>query len=281
MEQITDWAKLWKELAEINNRRHERSGPSGSHSRWHKRAEAFHNGVVERWAKPDSSRALVLSYLTPDSSLLDIGAGSGAWAILAARKAQLVTALEPDADMLAVMNANIAGESIENIHVIKGAWPETTVEVHDYSLCSHAMYGVFDLPAFIRKMEAVTRKMCFFLIRQPSLDGIMANAARMVWGHPFDSPNFIVAYNTLFQMGIYANALYEDSGYWKPWAHDSLEDALAEIKLRLDLKTDEFDARLHDLLARRLTFVDGKVVWPPSNRSVLVYWKPTHDAGSN
>jgi hypothetical protein len=119
----------------------------------------------------------------------------------------------------------------------------------------------------------VTRRTCFFLIRAPKIDGLMAEFARMVLGHPHDSPNFVIAYNTLIDMGIYANVLIEDTGLWKGWENDSLEEALADVKRRLGLKNNpSYDAILYRRLEEELTYVDGKYLWPQGIRSVLVYW---------
>jgi 2-polyprenyl-3-methyl-5-hydroxy-6-metoxy-1,4-benzoquinol methylase len=275
MEKITDWVKLWQELSEINNRRREKSKSIPRRSGSVNRARSFDDSVKQRWQKPDSSRDFFLSQITEDSTVLDIGAGSGAWSILAARRARHVTALEPDTDMLDVMQNNIASEGIKNIRIIQATWPDVVIEPHDITLCSHAMYGATDLPKFIRQMECVTRKMCFMLIRQPSLNGVMAKAAQHILGQPYDSPNFVIAYNILFQMDIYANVLVEDSGLWRSWTHKNLEDALMELKIRLGLDNNGWDEELMNLLKSRLKFENGKYIWPPAVYSALIYWKPT------
>jgi hypothetical protein len=101
----------------------------------------------------------------------------------------------------------------------------------------------------------------------------MAQAARHVWGQPHDSPNFQVAYNALMQLGIFANVVVEDTGLWEPWTNESLEEALADVKRRLDLVEDStHDAFLRDLLAQHLTEQDGQVVWPRGTRSALIHW---------
>ena len=100
-----------------------------------------------------------------------------------------------------------------------------------------------------------------------------------MWGHPYDSPNFQVAYNVMLHMGLFPNVLMEDSGLWDARTNDSLEQALADVKRRLGLlnvEPTERDAFLQDLLRRRLVFQDGHYVWPASVRSALVYW----DVGS-
>jgi len=280
MERTTDWIRLWRELAEIQARRwaaREQGGKGGD--AWRDRAHSFDAFVRKRWSRPDSSRRTVIAALQerPGATVLDIGAGTGSWAVLLARYARLVTAVEPSPAMVEVMKKNLADEGIDNVRIVQDTWPEAQVEVHDFSLCSHAMYGYPDLPAFIQRLLDVTRHTCFLVMRAPTIDGVLAEAARHLWGHPYDSPNFQVAYNAMLQMGLFPNVLMEDTGLWDVRTHDSLEEALADVKRRLglaDAEHSEHDAFLLDLLRRRLTWQDGKYVWPPGVRSALVYLSP-------
>jgi hypothetical protein len=102
----------------------------------------------------------------------------------------------------------------------------------------------------------------------------MAVAAQKVFGQPYDSPNFQIAYNALLSMDIYPNVVMEAYGTWPSWKHDSLEEALEEVKSRLDLvDSQEHDQFLRDLLESNLDNTNGQVVWPVGNRSALVYWE--------
>mgnify|MGYP002401079299 FL=1 len=195
------------------------------------------------------------------------------WTTLMAQRAAHVTALDPSAAMLNYLRQNLVEQNIANVSVIHGAWPDTPVERHDFSLCSHAMYGYPDFPRFIRQMIASTKRMCFLLLRAPRLDGLMAEASRQLWGHPYDSPNAIIAYNCLLQMNIFPNVLMENTGAWEARISPSLEDALLSIKQHFRLATnDEHDAFLIELLRRRLTPQNGGCVWPRETYSALIYW---------
>jgi SAM-dependent methyltransferase len=273
MQTIPNWAELWKELVGLNDRWQEAGETQEDH--WEKRARSFSEEIEKRWSRPDSSREFLVSRLhaAPGATLVDIGAGTGAWAALACRHTASVTAIDRSQAMIEVMRENLESAGIPNVRIIQGTWPEVDVEPHDFSWCSHAMYGEPDLPRFIRKMMDVTRRTCFLLIRAPDLDGLMAEFARTVLGHPHDSPNFMIAYNTLIEMGIYANVLIEDTGLWKGWTNDSLEEALADVKRRLGLRNNPaYDEIIHRRLEEELTFEAGKYVWPRGIRSVLVYW---------
>jgi hypothetical protein len=122
-------------------------------------------------------------------------------------------------------------------------------------------------------MIQATRRTCFLLMRAPTADGIMAEAATRIWEQPYDSPNFQVAYNALLQMGIFPNVLMANTGLWDPWTSASLDSALDEIKRRFGIRhTSEHDDFLVNLLRRRLALADGQYVWPREVRSALIYW---------
>lgn len=271
MEKVPEWPLLWRQIVET----HAQGRENGQADMWVKKARWFNDCVKKRWDKPDSSRDFIIAQLKahPGSSVLDIGAGTGSWACQLAPYAARVTALEPSAAMITVMEENIRELGLTNVEIIQGAWPEAVVEEHDFSLCSHAMYGSPDIAAFFQRMDAVTRRMCILLMRVTTPDGLMAKIAQHVWGQPHDSPNFHIGYNALLQMGIYANVIMEDRGLWDPWTNASLEEAVTEVKHKLGLEdVDAHDAFLSEILGRHLVQQDGRYVWPAGVRSALVYW---------
>ncbi len=275
MEQIPDWPLLWRELVEAQARGLEEKQGGRPEDAWAQRARTFGDSVKKRWEKEDSSRRFLLDLLkaSPGSTVLDIGAGTGSWACMLAPHAARVTALEPSAAMIAIMEENIRGLGITNVEIVRGSWPDAAVEDHDFSLCSHAIYGEADFPAFVRRMDEVTKRCCLLLMRAPVPDGPMAAIARKVWGQPYDSPNFQVGYNILLGMGIFANVLMEDTGLWKPWTSGSLEEALIEVKRRFNLTGDDsHDAFIARILEDNLVRKNGGLFWPPGVCSALVYW---------
>lgn len=276
MQTIPNWSTLWRELVErraaIRSRAHEGPGED-QRDAWRGRARQFQARGRERWQRPDSSRTFILSRCDAQSTLLDIGAGTGAWASLLAPHLRHVTAVEPSPAMIEVLREHLQAAEIANVSVVQGTWPDVQVTPHDLSLCAHAMYMARDLPGFVRAMVAATRRTCFLLMRTPVLDSVMAQAAQRVWGQPHDSPNAIIAYNALLEMGIYANILMEDTPLWGSWRHASLEAALVDLKERLGLVgPSEHDGYLMKLLRAHLREEGGGWVWPPSVRSALVYW---------
>ena len=274
MDKITDWSVLWRQLVlglgeASSGSRSTRIDPEDV---WRKKAREFDVLTKKRAVEKDPLRDFVASRVNSETTVLDIGAGTGKWVTYLAPRVRRVTALDPSPSMLSILRENLAPEAIQNVEVVQGSWPEAKVEPHDFTICSHAVYSVPDLEPFLRRMIEVTRRTCFLVLKSPVRHGIMAEACLHIWGHPFDGPNFTVAYNVLLDMGVCANVLV-DPALWDPWVHSGLEEALGETKRRLKISgTAEHDEFLLDLLAHRLTVQDGKYVWPRGVRSVLVYW---------
>lgn len=275
MEKPTDWVALWRELVESHPRRAAANAESGGDlDFWRAKARSFDARVKRRWSRSsDTTRDFVASLVTRDATVLDIGAGTGSWAMLLARHARKVTAVEPSPAMIDVMQENLQAAGIDNVEIIRGRWPDVHVAPHDFSLCAHGMYGCADLPAFVHGMMAATRRICLLTARLPPADGVMAEAAMHIWGQPHDSPNGVVAYNALLQMGLIPNVLMEENGLWRRWAHDSLDEALAKVKGKFGLgDASEHDEFLADLLRQRLIHTDGRYIWPDGVRTALIYW---------
>jgi SAM-dependent methyltransferase len=271
MEKPIDWGALWRQLVEMHESL--RSAEEAVDP-WRGRARGYAERIRCQAARPDPIGDLLTTSVGPADTVLDIGAGTGRWAVPLARRARRVTALDPSPSMLEELRATLGALDLTNVDIVEGAWPLTTVEAHDVTLCSHAMYGSPDLETFVRRMVEVTRRRCYLLIRAPTADGVMAEAATRVWGQPNDSPNFVVAYNVLLELGLRPNVLF-DPHLWDPWTSPSIDSALAEIKRRLGIaESSGHDAYLRDLLHRRLTpsAIEGGVVWPRAIQSALVYW---------
>ena len=59
--------------------------------------------------------------------------------------------------MVEVLRENLVEAGIDNVEIVQGPWPDVQVEQHDFTLCSHAMYGFADFPGFVRSVMAATK----------------------------------------------------------------------------------------------------------------------------
>ena len=251
-----NWAELWRQLTERV-----------------RRPEVEGQGTEQgRSGRPDALLDFAMAKLQPGATVLDIGAGSGRYAIPFARLARTVTAVEPSASRAALLRENAAAQGLTNIRLVDARWEDADVEPHDAAFCSHAMYSSADLVAFVRKMQAHARELCFLVMRVPSHDGVMRELSRRVYGDPHDSPNFWVGYNVLYEMGIYASVVMEPS--LRPWIDASLEDAVNRARRHLRVEdSTAWNDLIRETLARRLALRDGQYQWPDGMRSAMMWWR--------
>ncbi|MBI2979958.1 MAG: class I SAM-dependent methyltransferase [Chloroflexi bacterium] len=274
-----DWLELWRELATMMKLR---SGDWVSRYAIHARslqvdktlrAESSVRGQAGE--KPDPLLDFILRNIDSRSTVLDVGAGAGRWAIPVARIARSVTAVEPSADMQDMLRQRITAAGLSNIQIVAATWQEAAVEPHDVVICAHAMNASPEFADFVHKMERHARQRCYIALHLPPYNGIINDLSLAIYGHRYDSPNAIVAYNALYAMGIYANVLVEEA--IDLWENDTIEEAFARAKRHLRLESSTVhDGLIRSTLAHRLTLKDGRYVWPDGMRSVLLWWSP-HD----
>jgi len=263
----TDWATLWQELAS-GDIQASFEGEAQMVERWRRVARQLDAGGRHL---PDPLLEHILGRLTPEMTVLDIGAGIGRWTLPIARAARHVTAVEPVAGMRHVLVERAASQGITNLKVVDVPWLEAEVLPHDVTIAAHATYTTPDLLRFVRKMDAGARRTCYLALRVPAHDGVIGELSERLRGRWHDSPNFIVGYNLLLSAGFYANVLMESKPV-RCWNDPTLDEALTRAKRHLRLEDTRHDATIHEVLARRLEFTEDAFRWPDSMRSGLIWW---------
>lgn len=272
-----NWIELWAHLS--RNLHGSPAEQKAECDAWKTLVRKVNASTKQRWEKPDCLMQFVLDSLGPGDTVLDIGAGTGGWAIPIARKVRRVTAIEPSSDMLDVLRNNVAAEGLSNIVAVRSRWEDAVVEPHDVALCSHGMYQSPDLVSFVRKMCRYARRRCYLVMRVPSCDGIIGELSERIYGQWHDSPNFIVGYNVLLSTGICANVLMEPA--LRPWSSQTMEEAMIRTRHMLRLaQTSAHDDLIRSILTRRLVHKGNRYEWPDGKRSALVWWDTTESNGS-
>ncbi len=259
-----DWLELWRELVADISRLKGREQLSSYQVHFRRKTRE----------RPDPLLKFVLQDIDIQSTVLDVGAGSGRWIIPIAKVAKNVTAVEPSDAMLSVLRENITAAELNNIQILQTTWEEAIIEPHDIVICAHAMYFSLDFATFIHKMEKCATKRCYLAVRLPPYNGVIGELSLQIYGHRHDSPNAIIAYNALYAMGTYANVLVEDDIY--RWVDSTFEEAFARAKRHLRLgSSSEHDGLIRDTLAHRLTYENNSYIWPDGMRSALLWWSPS------
>jgi len=257
-----DWLELWKELIIAN-----------PHTPDSEPIRRYKNHSHHKRQRPDPLLDFILKSIESDVTVLDIGAGNGRWTIPLSKNAKGVTAIEPDREMMEVLQGNIK-TAPKNIQIIQSSWEDAQVEIHDIAVCAHAIYSSPDLAAFVHKMEQHARKTCYLAIRLPPVDGVIGELTNTIYSRVYDSANAVIAYNALYSLGIYANVLVENEVY--PWTNSSFEEAFLRAKRHLHLESNSaYDVLIQDTLRKRLVLSNNGYIWPDGMRSALLWWKPS------
>lgn len=183
-----------------------------------------------------------------------------------------IKGIEPARAMSDILIHSAADACVnDKIDLVAATWEDAAVGVHDIAVCFHALCMSADLATFVHKIESHARRRCYLGLRYITVDGIVQELALEGHGNRHDSPNFIVAYNALYQMGIYANVAMERLEH--TWSDETLEAALERAKRPLHLTGDGVhDGLIRAVLARRLILKDGVYRWPDRMTTALVWW---------
>jgi SAM-dependent methyltransferase len=247
---------------------------------WARRSEFFRPSA-HRQTGPDRFLAKVLEFVTPETVVLDVGAGGGRYAVPLAGHARAVVAVEPAAPMVRVLREEAARAGVHNLRIVESDWERAEVEPADVVICSHVIYPIADVVPFLRKLDAKMGRVCLLALHagQPpwELDDL--------WRHfhaepPRPQPTYIDAYNLLHQLGISANV--EVYAYDRPGVPGgaTLEEAAARFRETLILDDrPETTARLHALLRERLVrTADGWQLPPRRAQAAIIWWTPEQRA---
>ena len=124
-----------------------------------KKGEASQDDTVERLAE----------LLTPEQTVLDVGAGGGRLSVPLAEYCKHATAVEPSEAMREQLMATAKAWNVKNIEVVASRWEEAVVEPHDLVVCAHVVYTVTAIEAFVRKLIAhARRKVCLISFERPA-----------------------------------------------------------------------------------------------------------------
>lgn len=127
---------------------------------WDQKAETFYSNQVNGSTYYSEAVPRLLEQkkiLTPSASVLDIGAGSGRYAIPIAKKCQSVHALDLSSEMLQFMKREIEENNLDNIYTIKSAWP-TTENIGEFDVAFSAMCPATRSVEALEAMSQVAKK---------------------------------------------------------------------------------------------------------------------------
>ncbi|WP_235284374.1 class I SAM-dependent methyltransferase [Methanosarcina mazei] len=216
--------------------------------------------------------------LTPESRVLDIGAGPGSLAIPLAEMVAHVTAVEPAEGMMEILKQNMETYGTRNIDCVYKDWE--TVDAgsdlcppYDVVFASYSL-GMKDIRASIQKMIDVSSGYVYlyWFAGDTSWDIHSRKLWPILHGCEYrQGPKADVLYNVLYDMGIYPNMKvfsFEHNNRF-----ENIEEALEHFKPQYALSSPEQEEILRSYLLDVLEEENGALVQKGKSTRVKMWWK--------
>jgi len=205
-----NWNNIWK----YRQAWHETSKAceDATHD-WDKRENAERYDANSR-SEYDARIRMTLDGLavTRDSRVLDIGAGPGTLAIPLAPRVKEITAVEPGAGMVSILQERAARGGITNITCVQKRWEDIDPgrdlnKPYDIVIASLSL-TMKDIRAALEKMDTVAKgSVClYWFADMPFWERMYADLWEPLHGNPYyTGPKADCLFNVLYDMGIYPN----------------------------------------------------------------------------
>lgn len=164
METDINWEQIWAEDYEQYRQTMRADSDDGVY--WSKRAEDFSNS--RRTNDFEYGRQVLNSLwnrvLTPESVVMDVGAGPGTFVIPFARKVKRIDAVEPAPGMVDKIKENAQREGIANFGIINSTWQDVDAasvsDKYDLVISSLVIWVFKDVWRQLRRMEQASKGYC-------------------------------------------------------------------------------------------------------------------------
>ena len=165
------WIDQWRSFIKETSYKHILTD-KGISNDWFWQSYQVYDEVMRFSGYPGEIPSRISSFIRPDEVLLDIGAGTGAFAIPLARVTKKVIAVDPSLYHQSLLAEKARKERLTNIVQIAKEWMEITpseIGAVDHVL---AAYSLFDeeIEAFLKKMIDISSKEVFMVFRAEKPD---------------------------------------------------------------------------------------------------------------
>ncbi|MCA1916356.1 class I SAM-dependent methyltransferase [Methanospirillum hungatei] len=270
---MIDWAHIWKEQYEAGSRLKEVGDCA---SLWDSKERALEFLNMSRENPERIEQVLLRLPITPESRILDIGAGPGTLALPFAERAAHVTAVEPSPGMIEVMKDQIAELQVHNLTIVPKRWEDVDPSSDltgrfDIIVASYSL-GMPDISTAIDKMQAVSSGqiwLFWFAGTTPwerHMERLWPEIHKKSYSH---GPKSDVLYNVLYQKGIYPNMTVHEMKYEKKY--QSMDDAVSEMRRQIGC-SDNYDPLIKEYLKDKIIMNGQSFIENGMTTRVCMWW---------
>ena len=271
-----DWNVIWKRRQEL----HESSKVTDDSSHnWDKKENAERYDKNAKSQYDDRVRMTIAALdITPESRVLDIGAGPGTLALPLAPHVREVTAVEPGAGMVAILSDHAEKEGIGNITCVQKLWEDVDIArdlkaPYDIVIASLSL-TMYDIREALRKMDAVSSGSVhlFWFADMAFWERMDADLWEPLHGRPYHpGPKADCLFGVLYQMGIYPDVTMLPMA--KEYRFGSRDEMLAFFRKRFGAKTPEQERIVDAYISPKIRRQGDEVVIAGDSTLAHVRWR--------
>ncbi len=206
---MSRWTDQWRDFVRETSYVHNLKEEKISNDQFW-RSYGIYDQVLMHSGYPGEILTKISSFISPEATLLDIGAGTGAFAIPLSRKTSRTIAVDPSAYQLQILSEKARQEGLTNIFTIEKEWKDADIPSVDYSLAAYSLFDE-DIENFLAKMIDLTRKGIFIVFRAESFDSLNEFA----YG-PRPHADYLCLYHILKDMGHQFEVILFPRNYYLP-----------------------------------------------------------------
>jgi ubiquinone/menaquinone biosynthesis C-methylase UbiE len=263
---IVNWDQLWKTTLKSNHR----SQLFDSEFWDNNAADSKDND----FRMTDLTRGQISRLqLDQNSTVLEIGAGTGRLAVPIAKQVKHFTAVEPSINRLNILKENAKKQNITNMSFVDKHWEKVTagieVEPHNVVFSSLALF-MKDTESALKKIDFLTKKRAYiFLSASKFWDEDMQ---RIICGkiNDLQIADYIFVYNILYDIGIIANV--DTWSYTSEQCFSSLDEATAKFMKDYCLPPKKESALKEYLQGAIVSDGKGKYLLKREKKMAMISW---------
>jgi SAM-dependent methyltransferase len=252
---------------------------SGGHGTWTKRRAEWYSAGLRTSDYAEKVVAVIAPIVSGCSSLLDVGAGTGALCIPLARMFTSVTALDSSTAMLDELRKTARSAGVGNIRTEVASWEDVDDRTGEFDvvLCANVP-GVVDSPAeSILRLAQHANRFVFLVLGTPRNANkfFLRDLWPLMYGEDLPKkPDYFTVYEVLYRLGIFANISVVDYDFDQPFS--SLDEAVLFWKDHLRVQGTEHDALLRDFLSAQLERSEDTLWARVPKQSAVMWWETNH-----
>ncbi len=271
-----DWNAIWKRRQEL----HESSKVTDdSTHNWDKKENAERYDKNAKSQYDDRVRMTIAALdITPESRVLDIGAGPGTLALPLAPHIREVTAVEPGAGMLGVLRTHAERNGIRNVTCVQKLWEDVDVArdlkpPYDTVIASLSL-TMYDIREALTRMDGVSSGSVhlFWFADMAFWERMDADLWPLLHGHPYyPGPKADCLFGVLYQMGIYPDVTMLPMA--KEYRFGSRDEMLLFFRKRFGAKTPEQERVVDEYISPKIRRQGDEVVIAGDSTLAHIRWK--------